>query len=79
MSKNAQKLSNLCHLINLMILISFMVYPQVREEEFTGYHCKASNSLGQHSAKITISGKDRKITISGKDVKLVKHCQILEI
>jgi len=32
---------------------------QVREEEFTGYHCKASNSLGQHSAKITISGKPR--------------------
>ena len=32
-------------------------FAQVREEEFTGYHCKATNSLGQHSAKITISGK----------------------
>jgi len=30
---------------------------QVREEEFTSYHCKASNSLGHHSVKITISGK----------------------
>merc|ERR1719319_394428 len=32
---------------------------QVREEEFTSYYCKATNSLGQHSAKITISGKPR--------------------
>ena len=46
-----------CLLVKIYISTCSLCVYKVREEEFTGYHCKASNSLGQHSAKITISGK----------------------
>ena len=33
-----------------------LVLHHVREEEFTQYRCQATNTLGTHSATVTISG-----------------------